>query len=126
MNRAALIGLERFCPWGPDSGVCAICMDELSPGRVGVKLACGHRFHESCCLRWFGAKTTCPLCRRDQNTSRRPRPRRQLFVTCPALGMREARVAFSTPTEALRWCNGASVFRLSRAAFNEDGVLEIW
>ena len=127
MDRNGIICLERFSPWGANSGECAICMDELSPGAVGVRLKCGHVFHERCCVRWLGTRTTCPLCRKDQAVATHPRRRHQhMFVSCPALGMREARVSFQTPAEALGWCNSASVFRLSRAAFNEDGILEIW
>lgn len=61
-----------------DQQICAICSDdfqtcnsshlhECSPNTTyndnGMKLPCGHIFHESCILSWLTNHQTCPYCR---------------------------------------------------------------
>ncbi|TVU47127.1 hypothetical protein EJB05_06710, partial [Eragrostis curvula] len=43
---------------------CAVCLAEMKDGERGRLLpGCGHKFHVECIDRWFGANSTCPLCR---------------------------------------------------------------
>lgn len=47
-----------------DSG-CTICQETCKGETLVMTLPCLHRFHQSCITRWFGAHTTCPICRTD-------------------------------------------------------------
>ena len=42
---------------------CSICIEKLKPKETLVLLECSHHFHESCVLKWFESKNSCPLCR---------------------------------------------------------------
>ena len=44
---------------------CSICLDTMN--KELKTLDCGHSFHNSCVSTWFQHKTSCPLCRKDQN-----------------------------------------------------------
>ncbi|KAL6609981.1 hypothetical protein ACP70R_039950 [Stipagrostis hirtigluma subsp. patula] len=50
-----------------DGAPCAICREEMSPGRRGACALrpCGHRFHWRCALRWLARRNTCPCCRAE-------------------------------------------------------------
>ncbi|VAH07337.1 unnamed protein product [Triticum turgidum subsp. durum] len=55
-------------PTAPGDGTpCAICREEMAPGRGGVCVLrpCGHRFHWPCALRWLARRNTCPCCRAE-------------------------------------------------------------
>ncbi|XP_066323606.1 putative RING-H2 finger protein ATL37 [Miscanthus floridulus] len=47
----------------------SICQeDETSnpmAGHAMEMLGCGHAFHRKCITKWFGQRSTCPMCRRD-------------------------------------------------------------
>ena len=50
---------------------CSICLEELEDSNC-CSLACGHRFHSQCAIRWLQTQSSsCPLCRHD------PRQRKQ-------------------------------------------------
>ena len=42
---------------------CAICMDNLNPGKNFAKTNCGHSFCLTCLVQALKQKNTCPLCR---------------------------------------------------------------
>ena len=49
-----------------DGTPCAICREEMAPGRgVCALRPCGHRFHWPCSLRWLERRNTCPCCRAE-------------------------------------------------------------
>jgi hypothetical protein len=62
--RAGDIGVEQ----------CAICLEDVDPGRELVQLPCGHAFHALCAARWLTQQShgrptepkrqCCPLCNR--------------------------------------------------------------
>lgn len=52
-----------------DITTCIICRDRLV---VGKKLPCNHIFHTHCLRSWFQRQQTCPTCRLDVLTNRRP------------------------------------------------------
>ena len=45
---------------------CSICLeDEISnpvAGHAVVMPSCGHTFHHKCITKWFGQRSTCPMC----------------------------------------------------------------
>eukprot|EP00928_Gymnodinium_smaydae_P078124 TRINITY_DN6177_c0_g2_i1.p1 TRINITY_DN6177_c0_g2~~TRINITY_DN6177_c0_g2_i1.p1 ORF type:complete len:574 (+),score=100.33 TRINITY_DN6177_c0_g2_i1:121-1842(+) len=42
---------------------CAICLEELVPGREDLRaLACGHVYHHACVEEWLSQRRSCPLC----------------------------------------------------------------
>lgn len=43
---------------------CAICQDSISSGGCRIR-QCGHVYHRSCLLSWFGMNVRCPVCRHD-------------------------------------------------------------
>lgn len=43
---------------------CAICQDSISSGGARIR-QCGHVFHRSCVVSWFGMSVRCPVCRHD-------------------------------------------------------------
>jgi len=43
---------------------CAICQDSISSGACRIR-QCGHVYHRSCILSWFGMNVRCPVCRHD-------------------------------------------------------------
>ena len=43
---------------------CAICQDAISSAGVRIR-HCGHVFHRSCIVNWFGMSVRCPVCRHD-------------------------------------------------------------
>jgi len=43
---------------------CAICQDSISSGGARIR-QCGHVFHRSCIVNWFGMSVRCPVCRHD-------------------------------------------------------------
>lgn len=43
---------------------CAICQDSISSGGCKIR-QCGHVYHQSCILSWFGMNARCPVCRHD-------------------------------------------------------------
>ena len=46
---------------------CALCLDLLEEGAMGLKLPCGHLFHAECIMKWFKTPypSRCPLCKAD-------------------------------------------------------------
>jgi hypothetical protein len=46
-----------------DNDKCTICMEEYTVGNKVVTLPCLHLFHEKCIKKWFGEKSTCPVCK---------------------------------------------------------------
>jgi hypothetical protein len=44
-----------------DINTCAICLE--TNRERGIKLSCGHTFHEKCILDWRRINPVCPLCR---------------------------------------------------------------
>ena len=52
--------LEKVAQLGDD---CAVCQEQEGSG---LKLNCGHEFHEHCIRPWFEEKNTCPCCRAAQ------------------------------------------------------------
>lgn len=44
----------------PELVTCAVCLDDMSAGRM---LSCNHVFHEACARPWFRTHNTCPVCR---------------------------------------------------------------
>lgn len=46
---------------------CAICLCEFDNNKKGIKLKCGHIFHQVCLDRWFKTenqcRSLCPMCR---------------------------------------------------------------
>ena len=49
---------------------CPICLEEMTTDLIDnlLKLKCPHIFHSTCIMRWMENKTTCPVCRLDQNS----------------------------------------------------------
>jgi hypothetical protein len=45
---------------------CAICLDPVKLS--DRKLACKHRFHTKCIIRWFETSVECPVCRMEQDS----------------------------------------------------------
>lgn len=45
---------------------CAICLDQVKLS--DRKLACKHRFHTKCIIRWFETSVECPVCRMEQDS----------------------------------------------------------
>ena len=43
---------------------CAICQDSIASGACRIR-QCGHVYHRSCILTWFGMNVRCPVCRHD-------------------------------------------------------------
>lgn len=43
--------------------LCVICITALEAHEGGVRLPCGHLFHESCVAEWLRKKSSCPHCR---------------------------------------------------------------
>ena len=43
---------------------CAICQDSISSGACQIR-QCGHLYHRTCILNWFGMNPRCPVCRHD-------------------------------------------------------------
>lgn len=48
-----------------DKGDCAICIDSITQG---LKLPCGHYFHEACLAPWLKLHNSCPVCRQEYPT----------------------------------------------------------
>jgi hypothetical protein len=46
------------------TSICAICQDSISSGACRIR-QCGHVYHRSCILSWFGMNVRCPVCRHD-------------------------------------------------------------
>lgn len=46
--------------------LCSICMDNIEPPNI-LSLECNHTYHATCIAQWFRKKSTCPLCRRDED-----------------------------------------------------------
>ncbi|KAI4365628.1 hypothetical protein MLD38_021594 [Melastoma candidum] len=43
---------------------CTVCLGELEDGEMVRTLpGCGHTYHATCIDQWFGAHTSCPVCR---------------------------------------------------------------
>ncbi|KAK1696650.1 hypothetical protein QYE76_013347 [Lolium multiflorum] len=63
-SHAAVVALPTA---GGDGTPCAICREEMAPGRRGVCVLrpCAHRFHWPCALRWLARRNTCPCCRAE-------------------------------------------------------------
>lgn len=58
----------------PNDEECAVCLSHEAEGTDGSssawrQLACGHRFHEVCLLRWLEEARRCPICRSDLHTA---------------------------------------------------------
>ena len=45
---------------------CAICLDDVEPGKTCQLIACGHSFHDICLQTWFVENKQCPVCRADK------------------------------------------------------------
>jgi len=65
-NTASRRAVERLprCKAG-DCGTteCRVCLGELSPDTVVIRLPCRHAFHPECAVRWLTeCKRLCPLC----------------------------------------------------------------
>jgi hypothetical protein len=43
---------------------CPICQDSISSGACRIR-HCGHVYHRTCLLSWFGMNVRCPVCRHD-------------------------------------------------------------
>lgn len=48
----------------PPNTSCAICQELVSSDSVRIR-QCGHFYHRSCVLNWFGISVRCPVCRHD-------------------------------------------------------------
>ena len=46
-----------------DDHLCVICIGGLEAHEGGVRLPCGHLFHESCVAEWLRRNSSCPHCR---------------------------------------------------------------
>jgi len=46
-----------------DKAKCTICLEDYTVGNKVVTLPCLHIFHEKCIKKWFGEKSTCPVCK---------------------------------------------------------------
>jgi hypothetical protein len=67
--------------------VCAICLDEFSPGCVAGRLPCNHVFHDHCCRKWLEnghRQARCPM--RCSFTPSSPRDEGQLESAAPSTG----------------------------------------
>ena len=51
----------------PEHEICAICQDVMDVPDAVVPLACGHKFHGTCQVRYMYESTSCPICRHDPN-----------------------------------------------------------
>jgi ankyrin repeat protein len=50
------------CSAPPDE--CAVCLADIEPCTVALRLPCSHRFHATCAAAWFASgRATCPVCR---------------------------------------------------------------
>ena len=48
----------------PPNTACAICQETVSSDSVRIR-QCGHFYHRTCILSWFGMSVRCPVCRHD-------------------------------------------------------------
>ena len=46
-----------------DADACAVCLCDMLHGEKCTVLACGHRYHHACVLRWLELSKVCPLCK---------------------------------------------------------------
>jgi hypothetical protein len=46
-----------------DDDICAICLCQYVNSDKILILKCGHRYHSTCCSKWFKIKRECPICR---------------------------------------------------------------
>ena len=45
-------------------GGCAICIDGVEINKLMIRLECSHLYCSECIRRWFGIKSSCPVCRK--------------------------------------------------------------
>ena len=45
-------------------GGCAICIDGVEINKLMIRLECGHLYCSECIRKWFGIKSSCPVCRK--------------------------------------------------------------
>ena len=50
-------------PEHSEEHLCVICITALEAHEGGVRLPCGHVFHESCVAEWLRKHSSCPHCR---------------------------------------------------------------
>lgn len=55
----------------PANTSCAICQELISSESVRIR-QCGHFYHRSCVLNWFGISVRCPVCRHDVRQQESP------------------------------------------------------
>lgn len=62
-NEVRMVGWKEI---EKDLDDCSICLEEFSCNnrKIGLKIPCGHVYHESCILKWLENSHSCPLCRR--------------------------------------------------------------
>ncbi|XP_022137468.1 E3 ubiquitin-protein ligase CIP8-like [Momordica charantia] len=61
-SRASIEEMERAeIELGICGGDCAICLDEIECGAVGMP--CSHIYHRNCIVKWLQQNNLCPLCR---------------------------------------------------------------
>ena len=59
-RRVRFLTMEHVTPTRLDAD-CVICLH--GSGEEGVRLECGHAFHEACLSRWLRVAWRCPTCR---------------------------------------------------------------
>ena len=44
---------------------CVVCLvEEVVNEQGGMRLVCGHSFHDTCIIEWLKTNDTCPICRK--------------------------------------------------------------
>jgi hypothetical protein len=57
---------EKYCKKDGDKleyPSCSVCLTEIEKGQDTILVTCGHMFHNTCIMKWFEGKNTCPVCR---------------------------------------------------------------
>ncbi|VDN17171.1 unnamed protein product [Gongylonema pulchrum] len=78
LSRRAIHAMNNLFPLATEQellqgdNTCIICREEMTPVSGAKKLPCNHIFHASCLRSWFQRQQSCPTCRTDILTHRRP------------------------------------------------------
>ncbi|CAK0795715.1 unnamed protein product [Prorocentrum cordatum] len=85
--------------------ICAICLEEFSPGCLAGKLPCTHVFHDRCVRSWlytgsFLARCRCPMrCPNDAGANQGSRPRQSE----PSILLESGRSTFGREVDSTIW-----------------------
>eukprot|EP00928_Gymnodinium_smaydae_P044675 TRINITY_DN29802_c0_g1_i1.p1 TRINITY_DN29802_c0_g1~~TRINITY_DN29802_c0_g1_i1.p1 ORF type:complete len:269 (+),score=44.21 TRINITY_DN29802_c0_g1_i1:110-916(+) len=51
-----------------ESSECTVCFESMELGQPGVRIPCGHLYHEDCITQWLSKSNECPVCRYELPT----------------------------------------------------------